>query len=163
MAHKKKKKPVAGADGRKVIARNKKAFRDFHITDRVEAGLVLLGSEVKSLREGRVNFADSYAEIKGNELFLVSFHISEYPQGGPHFNHEPKRRRKLLMHRYEIDKLKIKLVERGFTFVPLEIYFRQGRAKLELGLGKGKKLHDKREAVKEREQTREAEAAMRRH
>ncbi|MCA9664643.1 MAG: SsrA-binding protein SmpB [Myxococcales bacterium] len=162
MARKKKKKPVAGADGRKIIARNKRAFRDFHISDRYEAGMVLLGSEVKSLREGRASFADGFAEIVGDEIFLVSFHISEYPQGGPHFNHDPKRRRKLLLHRFEIDKLKIKLLERGFTLVPLEIYFKRGKAKIELGLGKGKKLHDKREAVKERDQAREAEADMRR-
>lgn len=122
--------------------------------------MVLQGSEVKSLRDGRINFADSYAEISGGEVFLVACNIAEYPQANI-LNHEPTRTRKLLLHREEIRRLTIKVAERGFTLVPLEIYFKHGRAKVELGLAKGKRLYDKRDAAREREQSREREAEMR--
>ena len=162
MARKKKKKPVAGADGRKIIARNKSAFRDFHISDRYEAGMVLLGSEVKSLREGRASFADGFAEIVGDEIFLVSFHISEYPQGGPHFNHDPKRRRKLLLHRREIRKFAAQAYEKNLTLVPLKMYFLRGRAKVLLGICRGKKQFDKRESMKKKDMQRDIDRASRR-
>ena len=156
-----KKKAKADTSGRKIIARNKRAFRDYFITDRYEAGLVLLGSEVKSLRDGRANIGDAYAEIKGGEVFLVSSHITEYPQA-THENHEPRRTRKLLLNRSEIKKLMIKLLERGFTLVPLDLYFYKGRAKIELGLAKGKHQYDKRHAMRDRDQQRDEEVAERR-
>lgn len=148
-------------DGRKIIARNKQAFRNYFISDRIEAGLVLVGSEVKSLRDGRANLSDAYAEIRAGEMWLISCHISTYPYA-THFNHEPRRDRKLLLHRAQIQKLAVKIQERGYTFVPLEIYFSNGRVKVELGLGKGKKLHDKREAVRDRDIARDM-AQQRRH
>jgi SsrA-binding protein len=152
----KKKTKTQSQPGRKVVTRNKQAFRNYFISDRMEAGLVLLGSEVKSLRDGRVNLGDAYAEVRAGEVFLVKCHISPFPQAS-YNNHEPLRERKLLLHKREIHKLGIKLNERGFTLVPLEIYFREGRAKIELGLGKGKKLHDKRESVRDRDIKRDME------
>ena len=141
--------------GRKTICRNKRAFRDYFITDRVEAGLVLLGSEVKSLREGRASLGEGcYAEVKQGEMFLVGCHITEYPWANQ-FNHEPLRTRKLLLKRSEIRKLSIKLVERGYTLVPLELYFKQGRVKVELGLAKGKRQYDKRDTVRKRDLERD--------
>lgn len=148
---------------RKVIARNKQAFRNYAISDRFEAGLVLQGSEVKSLRDGRVNLNDAYAEVRSGEIWLISSHISPYPKA-THVNHEPRRERKLLLHKKEIRRLAIKIDERGFALVPLEIYFSRGRAKVELGLGKGKRQHDKRAALRDRDVAREMEqeAARRR-
>lgn len=148
---------------RKVIARNKQAYRNYAISDRFEAGLVLQGSEVKSLRDGGANLSDAYAEVRGSEIWLISSHISPYPYA-THVNHEPRRERKLLLHKKEIRRLAIKIDERGFTLVALEIYFTRGRAKIELGLGKGKKLHDKRAAVRDRDVARdmEQEASRRR-
>ncbi len=141
------------------ITVNRRAFHEYHIDDRVEAGLMLVGSEVKSLREGHVNLKDAYARFQGEELFLVGMHISAY---GPssQFGHEPERTRKLLLHRREIDKLRGKLKERGLTLVPLRLYWVKGRAKAELGVGRGKKLHDKREAIRERAERREVDRAM---
>jgi SsrA-binding protein len=141
------------------ITVNRRAFHEYHFDDRVEAGLVLVGSEVKSLRDGRVNLKDAYARFLGDELFLIGVHISPY---GPssQFGHEPERNRKLLLHRREIDKLRGKLKERGLTLVPLRLYWVKGRAKAELGLGRGKKLHDKREAIRERTERREIDRAM---
>ena len=149
--------------GHKLVCRNKRAFRDYFISDRLEAGMVLLGSEVKSLRDGRVSLGDSYGEIRGGELFLVGCHISEYPWANQ-FNHEPLRERKLLMHKREIRRLGVKLNERGFTLVPLQIYFKNGRVKVELGLAKGKRQYDKRDAVRQRDMSRdmEVEASRRR-
>jgi len=149
---------------RKAICRNKRAFRDYFITDRVEAGVVLLGSEVKSLRDGRASLRDSsYAEIRHGELFLVNCHIAEYPWSNQ-FNHEPLRPRKLLMHRAEIRRLAVKLLERGFTLVPLQLYFHRGRVKVELGLAKGKRQYDKRDTVQKRDMARDldVEAGRRR-
>jgi SsrA-binding protein len=141
------------------ITVNRRAFHEFAFEERFEAGLCLTGSEVKSLRDGRAQLKDSYARFFGEELFLVGAHISAY---GPasQFGHEPERHRKLLLHRREIDKLKGKIQERGLTLIPLRLYWVKGRAKTELGLGRGKKLHDKREAIKERTEKREVDRAM---
>jgi len=140
---------------RKTICRNKRAFRDYFISDRVEAGLVLVGSEVKSLREGRASLGEAcYAEVRDGEMFLVGCHIAEYPWANL-FNHDPLRTRKLLLRRSEIRKLSVKLVERGFTLVPLELYFRRGKVKVELGLAKGKRQYDKRDSVRKRDLERD--------
>ena len=136
------------SDIEKVVTVNRKARYDYEIIERYEAGISLLGSEVKSLRDGRANLKDSYASIDGNRIILQKCHISPYPPAGPHNQHEPERPRPLLLNQREIDKLRGKIVERGFTLVPLRIYFRGGRAKVELGLGKGKRSYDKREAKK---------------
>jgi SsrA-binding protein len=141
------------------ITVNRRAFHEYHIDERLEAGLALVGSEVKSLRDGRVNLKDAYARFVGDELFLIGVHISPY---GPasQFGHEPERHRKLLLHRRELDKLGGKLKERGLTMVPLRLYWVKGRAKVELGLGRGKKLYDKREAIRERMEKRDVDRAM---
>ncbi|HPF34050.1 MAG TPA: SsrA-binding protein SmpB [Candidatus Krumholzibacteria bacterium] len=148
MAAKSAKK--AAPSGIKSIAKNKKAFHEFEILDRWEAGLVLLGSEVKALRAGRVNLGDSYAEIREGEAWLVKTHIGPYEMANQQ-NHEPFRRRKLLLNRREIRKIRPKLEEKGLTLVPLSIYFKKGIAKLELGLARGKKLHDKRQSQAKRD------------
>lgn len=142
------------------IARNKRAKFDYHILDTFEAGLVLKGTEVKSLREGRANISDAYGIIKEGEAFLLNLHISPYERGG-YTNHEPERTRKLLLHRKEIRRL-IGAVERqGLTLIPLELYFKNGVAKVALALGKGKKLHDKRDTERERDAAREIARAVR--
>lgn len=152
-------KPVAG---RKLICKNRRARRDYFITGTFEAGIVLLGSEVKSLREGRASLSsDAYAEVRGSELFLVGCHIAEYPWANQ-FNHDPLRVRKLLMHKAEIRKLATKLAERGYTLVPLQLYFFQGKVKVELGLAKGKRQYDKRATVRQRDQERDLEGQMKR-
>ena len=132
-------------EGIKIIAKNKKAFHEYEILDRWEAGLVLLGTEVKALRAGRVNLGDSYGEIREGEAWVVKMHIGPYEQAHRE-NHEPFRRRKLLLNRREIRKIRPRLEEQGLTLIPLKIYFKHGLVKLELGLGRGKKLHDKRDA-----------------
>ena len=137
-----KQGPPAGI---KIIAKNKKAFHEYEILDRWEAGLVLVGTEVKALRNGRVNLGDSYAEIREGEGWVAKMHIGPYEMGNRE-NHEPFRRRKLLLNRREIRKIRPKLDEQGLTLVPLKIYFKRGRVKLEIGLGRGKKLHDKRQS-----------------
>ena len=141
------------------IAVNRRARHDFLIEETVEAGLVLLGSEIKALRQGKANLKDSYGRIEGDEVWLWNAHISPY---GPasQFGHEPTRRRKLLLHRAEIARLHGKVKERGLALVPLRLYFKNGRAKLELALARGKKQHDKRESIKEREVRREIDRAM---
>jgi len=141
------------------ITVNRRAFHDYTITERFEAGLALVGSEVKSLRDNRANLKDAYARFFGDEMFLVGAHISPY---GPasQFGHDPERSRKLLLHRKEIEKLRGKLHERGLTLIPLRLYWSRGRAKVELGLGVGKKLHDKRAAIRERMEKREIDRAM---
>jgi SsrA-binding protein len=138
---------------------NRKARHDYHIEDTYEAGIVLTGSEVKALREGKANLKDGYATIDRGEVFLQNAHISPY---GPasRFGHEPTRPRKLLLHRREIFRLTGKLKEKGLTLVPLRIYFKNGRAKVELGLGRGKKQYDKRAALRERQVRREMDRAM---
>ena len=133
---------------------NRRARFEYEILDSYEAGIVLKGSEVKSLRAGKANLQDSYAIVKDGEVWLLNMHISPYEQANQ-FNHDPIRTRKLLLHRSEILKLKAKTNEQGLTLVPLKLYFKQGTAKIELGVAKGKKLHDKRESIKERDVQRE--------
>ncbi|MCP4574406.1 MAG: SsrA-binding protein SmpB [bacterium] len=130
--------------GRKFIAKNRRARHEYHIQDTWEAGIVLVGTEVKALREGRVNLGDSYGEIRRGEAWLCKMHIGPYEQGNRE-NHEPFRRRKLLLNRREIRKLLPRIEEQGLTLVPLSLYFKRGLIKVELGLGRGKKLHDKRD------------------
>jgi SsrA-binding protein len=145
--------------GRKVIAQNRKAWRDYRIDDTFEAGLVLSGTEVKSLRAGRASLVDGFAEVQDNEVWLHGVHIPQYTQG-TWTNHEPRRRRKLLMHRQEIDKLAARVAERGLTIVPLSLYFKDGRAKVEIGLGRGKRSYDKRQDMAKRDADREVARAM---
>ena len=141
------------------IAENRKAFHDFHLLETFEAGLVLLGTEVKAIREGRVNLRDSFARVEDGEVFLYNVNISPYSHRG-YANHEPLRRRKLLLHRDEIRKLIGKTVERGMTLVPVRLYYKKGRVKVAVSLAKGKKDYDKRETIKRREADRETRAAM---
>lgn len=142
-----------------MIATNRRARHDYHIDDVYEAGIVLTGTEVKALRAGRAQLVDGYVAIDHGEAWLEAVHIPEYSQG-TWTNHAPRRKRKLLLHREEIDRLAIKTREKGFTIVPLQLYFLDGRAKLEIGLGRGKKEYDKRHALRERQDRREAERAM---
>ena len=141
------------------ITVNRRAFHDYAIAERYEAGLVLTGSEVKSLRESRAHLKDAYARFFGDELFLVGAHINPYAPASQ-FGHDPIRSRKLLLHRRELERLRGKVQERGLTLVPLRLYWSRGRAKAELGLGRGKKLHDKRAAIRERMERREVDRAM---
>ncbi len=143
-----------------VVSTNRKAYHNYFIEETYEAGISLLGTEVKSLREGRVNLKDSYAIIKGNEVFLLNCHISPYSHGNIQ-NHNPLRTRKLLLHRKEIDKLWGKLSQKGFTLVPLKIYFKEAKAKVEIGLVKGKRKYEKREVIKEKEARREMQRHLR--
>ena len=144
----------------KVVATNRKAFHDYFIEERYEAGILLQGTEVKSLREGRVNLQDSYASVRGSEMFLHQCHISHYSHGNI-MNHDPTRVRKLLLHKAEIHKLLGKTQQKGLTLIPLRIYFsKRGYAKVELGLAKGKKLYDRRETIKTREAGREVQRAI---
>ena len=147
-------------DGDHTIATNRRARHDYEILETVEAGLVLRGTEVKSLRDGQVNFKDSYATIRSNEAWLLGCHISPYSHGTD-ANHDPERDRKLLLHRSELQRLTGKIAERGLTLVPLRLYFKDGRVKIELGLARGKKLHDKRSAIRERDVKREMDKAAR--
>jgi SsrA-binding protein len=144
----------------KVVCQNRKARHDYFILDEYEAGMVLQGTEVKSLRLGRANLRDSYAKIQNGEVFLYNMHIGAYPFAA-HGNHEPLRRRKLLLHREEIKRLTGKVQEKGQTLIPLQVYFKQGKAKVTLALATGKRKYDKREAVREREEKRELERAKR--
>jgi SsrA-binding protein len=141
------------------IAENRKAFHDFHILETFEAGVALLGTEVKAIREGRVNLRDSFARVEDGEVFLYNVNISSYSHRG-YADHEPLRRRKLLLHRDEIRKLISKTIERGMTLVPVRLYFKKGRVKVALSLAKGKKDYDKRETIKRRETERETRAAV---
>jgi len=144
----------------KLIAGNKKAYHDFFIEETYECGISLMGTEVKSLREGRANLKDSYAIVKNEEVFLLGFHISPYSHGNI-MNHDPERTRKLLMHKREIKRLHGLLTQKGYTLVPTKVYFKEGRVKVELGLAKGKKNYDVRETVKEKEAQREIQRATR--
>ncbi|GAA2462491.1 SsrA-binding protein SmpB [Streptomyces macrosporus] len=150
---------MAKETGRKLIAQNKKARHDYLVLDTYECGLVLTGTEVKSLRQGRASLVDGFAQIDDGEAWLHNVHIPEYAQG-TWTNHSARRKRKLLMHRAEIDKLIGKLQETGLTLVPLQLYFKEGRAKVEIALARGKKEYDKRQALRERQDRREAERAM---
>jgi SsrA-binding protein len=140
----------------KLICQNKKAFYNYFIEDTVQAGISLLGSEVKSLRDGKVNLGDSYGDIKKGEVFLVDAHISPYPQAN-RLNHDPLRTRKLLLHKKEIKRLIGKVEQRGYTLIPIKLYFTNGNVKVDLALAKGKKLFDKRETLKKKTMEREME------
>jgi SsrA-binding protein len=143
----------------RIAAENRKALHDYHILETFEAGVVLQGTEVKAIREGRVNLRDSFARVEGNEIWVYNIHISPYTHRG-YADHEPTRRRKLLLHRQEIRKLIGKTVEKGMTLVPVRLYFKNGRVKVAVSLAKGKKDYDKRETIKRREADRETRAAI---
>ena len=147
--------------GRKLVAQNRRARHEYEILDTIEAGIVLLGPEVKSLRQGKVSLADAYATVRRGELWLLNVHISPYEQAGRE-NPNPRRERKLLAHRAEIFKLAGQVAERGLTLVPLSLYFQDGRAKVELGLARGKRRYDKRQAIRKREEDREIDRVLRR-
>ena len=142
--------------GEKVICQNKKAFHHYFIEETYQTGIALLGSEVKSLRDGKVNLGDSYGDIKRGEVFLVDAHISAYPEAN-RLNHDPLRTRKLLLHKREIRRLIGKVEQRGYTLIPLKLYFVKGNVKVDLGLAKGKKLYDKRETLRKKTMEREME------
>lgn len=146
----------------RTITVNRKAYHDYIIEDSIEAGLALKGTEVKSVREGKINIRDAYAKPRDGELWLVNAHISPY-QGGNRYNHHPTRDRKLLLHKREIIKLASEVSQKGLTLVPLSVYFKNKHAKVELGLVRGRKVYDKRRAIIEREEQREAEKAMKSH
>ena len=143
----------------RVVADNRKAFHDYHVLETWEAGLVLLGTEIKAIREGRVNLRDSFARVDNGEVWLANVHISPYSHTG-YAHHEERRQRKLLMHKHEINKLTGLVRERGLTLVPLQLYFKNGRLKTQLALVKGKQAHDKRETIRRREVDRETRAAV---
>ena len=147
--------------GRKMIAQNRKARHDYAIEDTYEAGLVLMGTEVKSLRAGRATLGDGFVDIENGEAWLHAVHIPEYAQG-TWTNHAARRKRKLLLNRVEIDKIERKVSEKGYTIVPLSLYFKDGRAKVEIALAKGKKHYDKRQALRERQDDREKQQAVQR-
>lgn len=157
--NKKNQKPAPDI---KVIATNKKAYHDYHIIDTLEAGMVLTGTEIKSIRLGRVNLRDAYVLIREGEAWLINAHIAPYPHGNRE-NHEPRRERKLLLHRREIDRLLGKVNERGYTIVPLRLYLRRNKAKVELALVKGKRLYDKREAIARRDADRDLQRTLKRY
>ncbi|MBJ6638918.1 MULTISPECIES: SsrA-binding protein SmpB [unclassified Streptomyces] len=150
---------MAKEKGRKLIAQNKKARHDYLILDTYEAGLVLMGTEVKSLRQGRASLVDGFVQLDGHEAWLHNVHVPEYSQG-TWTNHSARRKRKLLLHRDEIAKLEAKSQETGHTIVPLALYFKDGRAKVEIALAKGKKEYDKRQTLREKQDRREADRAM---
>ncbi len=151
---------MARGGGTKLIAENRRARHDYHLLDRLEAGIALTGTEVKSLRDGRVTLQRAYADVRGGEVYLVGAHISEYSQGNI-ANHDPDRDRKLLLHKREIASLIGKVQERGFTLVPTRMYFKDGRAKVELALARGKETRDKRRDLAERDAQRQIERALR--
>jgi SsrA-binding protein len=148
------------AEGVKVVASNRRAFHDYFIDQKMEAGLVLTGTEIKSIREGRVNLREGYVRIANGEAWLTGVHIAPYEQGN-RYNHEPLRERKLLLHRDQIDSLVGQSKQRGYTIIPLQMYLKRGRAKVELGLARGKKQYDKRAAIAERDAQRDIDRALR--
>ena len=143
----------------KTITVNRKAYHDYHIEEFVEAGLVLTGTEIKSVRAGRVNLRDAYARMENGEMWLLGAHIAQYP-GGNRYNHEPKRPRKILLHRKEINNLGGEVMRKGLTLVPLKLYLKNGIAKVELGLARGKKMYDKRDSIAQRDAQRQIERAL---
>jgi SsrA-binding protein len=147
-------------EGAKTVARNRRAFHEYAIEEKFECGIELVGSEVKSIRAGNMAFGDSYGRIRDGQLWLVGFRISPYDQASI-FNHEPDRERRLLMHKDEVRRMRRRVEERGYTLIPLQIYIKRGLVKVELGIGKGKKQYDKRQAIKQRDQGREAEREAR--
>ncbi|MGH3383649.1 MAG: SsrA-binding protein SmpB [Nocardioidaceae bacterium] len=150
---------MAKEQARKMIAQNRKARHEYHVEDTFEAGLVLTGTEVKSLRAGRASLVDGFAEVRDNEIWLQGVHIPPYTQG-TWTNHEPRRARKLLLHRTEIERISGRVAERGLTIVPLALYFTEGKAKVEIALAKGKRSYDKRQALAKREADRDAAREM---
>ena len=150
---------MAREQGRKLVAQNKKARHDYHVDDTYEAGLVLVGTEVKSLRQGRASLVDGFAEVDGGEVWLLNVHIPEYTQG-TWTNHSARRRRKLLLNRSEIARIERKVSEKGFTLVPLSLYFKDGRAKVEIAVARGKKEYDKRHTIATRMADREKQQAL---
>ena len=149
------------SDASKIIAKNKRARHDYHVVDTVEAGVVLKGTEVKSIRQGKVQLVDSYVKVERGELFLYGAHISPYEQGN-RFNVDPRRVRKLLVHKIEIARLERQVMEKGMALIPLSVYLRRGRVKVEIGVCRGKKTYDKRETIRRRDAERDAERALRR-
>jgi SsrA-binding protein len=147
-------------DGRTIVATNRQARRDYEILDTVEAGMILAGSEVKALREAKVQISDAYARIIDHEAWLIGLHIAPYSHASPLFGHEPDRQRKLLLHRGEIDRWRARVDQERLTLVPLSLYFKEGRAKLEIGLGKGRTNIDKRQVIAKRDADMEAKRAM---
>jgi SsrA-binding protein len=143
----------------KVIATNRKAWHEYHVIDRFEAGIALQGTEVKSLRQGNASMVDSYAKMEKGEIWLLNCHIPTFKQGS-YFNHEPRRKRKLLLHRTEIRKIAVKTLEKGFTLIPLKIYFSGPYVKVEIGLCRGKQQHDKRAAIKEKDALRDVQRSL---
>ena len=149
-------------EGIKIVAENRKARYDYHIEDKFEAGMVLLGTEVKSLRTGRCNLKDSYARIINDEIWVINIHIGPYPFAY-YNNHEPRRQRKLLLHKSEIKKLYGKVNEMGYNLIPLRVYFKNGKAKIQIALARGKKKYDKRHSIRRRDEQRDLDRTMRRY
>ncbi|MCW5934851.1 MAG: SsrA-binding protein SmpB [Fimbriimonadia bacterium] len=147
--------------GIKIVTTNRKAYHDYSVEDKFEAGMALMGSEVKSIAEGKANLTDSYCQVENGELWVYGIHISPYDPAS-RFGHDPRRKRKLLMHKYEINRLRGKVEQKGFAIVPLKLYFRRGKAKLEIGLVKGKRQFDKRDTIKERDMQRDLERELQR-
>lgn len=143
----------------KIVATNRKAFHDYHVGETYEAGIALTGTEIKSVRQGMVSLRDSFARVENGEVFLYDMHVSPYDAGN-RYNHEPRRTRKLLLHKSEIRRLATKTQEKGFTLIPLKVYLRGGRAKVELALAKGKRLYDKREDIKKRDVMRQVDRVI---
>jgi SsrA-binding protein len=154
-----KSNPLSQDAAIRILSDNRSAGHNYHLGDRFEAGLVLTGTEVKAAKDGKVQLKESYAEVAENEAWLMNAHISEYSHGNL-MNHVPVRKRKLLLHRKEIDKLRSETREKGLTIIPTKLYLKAGRIKVEIAVGKGKKFHDKREAIKAKEMQAEAKAAM---
>jgi SsrA-binding protein len=150
---------VAKGSGTRLIAENRRARHDYHLLERVEAGIALTGTEVKSLRDGRASLQRAFGDVRGGEIYLVGAHIAEYAQGNL-ANHDPDRDRKLLLHRREIDSLAGKVQERGLTLIPTRLYFKDGRAKVELALARGKEMRDKRRDIAQRDAQRQIERAL---
>ena len=147
---------MAEPTGQKVVARNRRAYHDYHVDEKFECGIELVGTEVKSIRQAKIAFADSYGRIENDQLWLVGFRITPYDHAGL-FNHDPDRRRRLLVHKKEIRRLRRRVDEKGFTLIPLRVYMKGGLVKIELGLCKGKRDYDKRDDIRKRDQNRDAE------
>jgi SsrA-binding protein len=157
-----KSRPVNPRDGgEKIVTVNRKAFHDFFVEEEVEAGLQLTGTEIKSIREGRVNLRDAYARPERGEMWLYGMHISPYGQAGAYFNHDPLRPKKLLLHREQIEYMRDRVEARGYTLVPLRLVLRKGRAKVDIGIARGKRDYDKRQALAERDAQRSIQQALR--
>lgn len=145
--------------GMKVITTNRKAYHEYHIEDTIEAGIVLTGSEVKSIAAGKVSLSDAYCRVENGEMWLVNMHVAPY-ENAPIYGHDPRRKRKLLLHKWEIERLRGKAEQKGYTLIPLKLYFRNGKIKVEIGLVRGKRQYDKREAIKQRDIERELRREM---